>query len=199
MSEKFEPVIVGFLCNWCSYRAADLAGTARIKYAPNMRPILRPRRQDSELVESYFEERRDEFACPVADDMDYVDYEQFLGEVKTAMVLEAWINESSEADLLEKYSVAPGDRYSAVTSADWLLYSTYELARVLGVDEHRGHLGRLRVRVRYGVSPIASSTFTRALAGLAVTQEIGIPLSRNVLSVSITPGKGLPKSAGCFS
>jgi F420-non-reducing hydrogenase iron-sulfur subunit len=39
MSEIFEPVIVGFLCNWCSYRAADLAGTARIKYAPNMRPI----------------------------------------------------------------------------------------------------------------------------------------------------------------
>jgi F420-non-reducing hydrogenase iron-sulfur subunit len=39
MSEQFEPVIVGFLCNWCSYRAADLAGTARIKYAPNLRPI----------------------------------------------------------------------------------------------------------------------------------------------------------------
>ena len=39
MSEKFEPVIVGFLSNWCSYRAADLAGTARIHYAPNMRPI----------------------------------------------------------------------------------------------------------------------------------------------------------------
>jgi F420-non-reducing hydrogenase iron-sulfur subunit len=40
MSDQFEPVIVGFLCNWCSYRAADLAGTARIKYAPNLR-ILR--------------------------------------------------------------------------------------------------------------------------------------------------------------
>jgi F420-non-reducing hydrogenase iron-sulfur subunit len=39
MSEQFEPVIVGFLCNWCSYRAADLAGTARMKYAPNMRAI----------------------------------------------------------------------------------------------------------------------------------------------------------------
>lgn len=39
MSDHFEPVIVGFLCNWCSYRAADLAGTSRIKYAPNMRPI----------------------------------------------------------------------------------------------------------------------------------------------------------------
>jgi F420-non-reducing hydrogenase iron-sulfur subunit len=39
MNEQFEPVIVGFLCNWCSYRAADLAGTSRIKYAPNMRSI----------------------------------------------------------------------------------------------------------------------------------------------------------------
>jgi len=40
MSAKtFEPKIVGFLCNWCSYRAADLAGSARIKYAPNIRII----------------------------------------------------------------------------------------------------------------------------------------------------------------
>jgi F420-non-reducing hydrogenase iron-sulfur subunit len=39
MSEQYEPIIVGFLCNWCSYRAADLAGTARMHYAPNMRPI----------------------------------------------------------------------------------------------------------------------------------------------------------------
>ncbi len=39
MADPFEPVIVGFLCNWCSYRAADLAGTSRIKYAPNLRPI----------------------------------------------------------------------------------------------------------------------------------------------------------------
>jgi F420-non-reducing hydrogenase iron-sulfur subunit len=39
MDETFEPVIVGFLCNWCSYRAADLAGTARLHYAPNMRAI----------------------------------------------------------------------------------------------------------------------------------------------------------------
>ena len=35
----FEPVIVGFTCNWCSYRAADGAGMARVKYAPNVRLI----------------------------------------------------------------------------------------------------------------------------------------------------------------
>jgi F420-non-reducing hydrogenase iron-sulfur subunit len=39
MSEKFEPTIIGFTCNWCSYRAADLAGTARVKYPPNVRLV----------------------------------------------------------------------------------------------------------------------------------------------------------------
>ncbi len=39
MTDSFEPTIVGFTCNWCSYRAADLAGMARVKYAPNVRLI----------------------------------------------------------------------------------------------------------------------------------------------------------------
>jgi F420-non-reducing hydrogenase iron-sulfur subunit len=38
-SKTFEPTIIGFTCNWCSYRAADMAGTARMKYAPNVRLI----------------------------------------------------------------------------------------------------------------------------------------------------------------
>jgi F420-non-reducing hydrogenase iron-sulfur subunit len=36
---NFEPKIVGFCCNWCSYRGADLAGTARMKCSPNVRII----------------------------------------------------------------------------------------------------------------------------------------------------------------
>jgi len=39
MPELFEPRIVAFFCNWCTYLAADLAGTSRIKYAPNARVI----------------------------------------------------------------------------------------------------------------------------------------------------------------
>lgn len=35
----FEPVIVGFSCNWCSYAAADLAGTSRMQYPSNTRTI----------------------------------------------------------------------------------------------------------------------------------------------------------------
>ena len=37
--DSFKPNIVGLFCNWCSYRGADLAGTSRLKYAPNVKII----------------------------------------------------------------------------------------------------------------------------------------------------------------
>lgn len=39
MTDQFEPTIIGFTCNWCSYRAADLAGTSRTPYPHNVRLI----------------------------------------------------------------------------------------------------------------------------------------------------------------
>ena len=39
MSEGFKPRLVAFFCNWCTYMAADLAGTSRMKYAPNVRVV----------------------------------------------------------------------------------------------------------------------------------------------------------------
>ena len=41
MSE-WEPKIVAFLCNWCTYGAADLAGVGRLQYPPNVRVIRVP-------------------------------------------------------------------------------------------------------------------------------------------------------------
>jgi helicase len=130
----------------------DLTWLHLICHTPNMRPILRPRRNDMEAVESFLEEHRGELTTHIAEGSDYIDYESLLGEVKTAMVLGDWIQETSEGDLLERYSVAPGDRYSAVHNADWLLYSAHELARVTNIEEPRAHLRRLRYRVRYGVT-----------------------------------------------
>ncbi len=42
MSDAWEPKILAFLCNWCSYAGADLAGTSRIQYPPNVRVIRVP-------------------------------------------------------------------------------------------------------------------------------------------------------------
>jgi F420-non-reducing hydrogenase iron-sulfur subunit len=39
LEKKWEPKIIAFFCNWCTYTAADLAGVSRLKYAPNVRVI----------------------------------------------------------------------------------------------------------------------------------------------------------------
>ena len=39
MDDQFEPIIVGYFCKWCTATAADLAGTTRRQYPPNIRPI----------------------------------------------------------------------------------------------------------------------------------------------------------------
>lgn len=39
MSSEFEPTILAFVCNWCTYTAADLAGTSRMVQQPNLRLV----------------------------------------------------------------------------------------------------------------------------------------------------------------
>jgi len=57
----YEPSIIGFLCNWCSYRGADAAGMARLKYPPNVKIIRVPcsGRISPELVLRTFREGAD--------------------------------------------------------------------------------------------------------------------------------------------
>ena len=42
MTAEFEPTIIGFLCNWCSYAGADMTGTSRLSYPPSIRIIRVP-------------------------------------------------------------------------------------------------------------------------------------------------------------
>ena len=60
-TSAFEPTIVGFFCNWCSYLAADLAGTSRIKYPANLRVIrvMCSGRVDEQMVLMAFARRAD--------------------------------------------------------------------------------------------------------------------------------------------
>lgn len=41
-NKKFEPKIIAFLCSWCSYAGADLAGVSRLQYPPNIRIVKVP-------------------------------------------------------------------------------------------------------------------------------------------------------------
>jgi F420-non-reducing hydrogenase iron-sulfur subunit len=57
VAKAWEPKIIGFLCNWCTYAGADLAGSSRLKYAPNMRVVRVPcsGRVDPQFVLKAFE------------------------------------------------------------------------------------------------------------------------------------------------
>jgi F420-non-reducing hydrogenase iron-sulfur subunit len=56
MSEEFKPRIVGFLCNWCSYAGADLAGTSKLKMPASLTPIkvMCSSRMDANLIATAF-------------------------------------------------------------------------------------------------------------------------------------------------
>ncbi|MBC7128938.1 MAG: hydrogenase iron-sulfur subunit [Thermoplasmatales archaeon] len=58
---SFEPKIVAFLCNWCSYAGADLAGVSRFKYPPNVVPIkvMCSGRVDAEFIIDAFRKGAD--------------------------------------------------------------------------------------------------------------------------------------------
>lgn len=59
--QQFEPKIIAFVCKWCTYAGADLAGTSRLKYAPNTRIIRFPctGRIDYQLLLKAFENGAD--------------------------------------------------------------------------------------------------------------------------------------------
>jgi F420-non-reducing hydrogenase iron-sulfur subunit len=56
MTEEFKPRIVGFLCNWCSYAGADLAGSTKLKMPASLTPIkvMCSSRMDSNLIVTAF-------------------------------------------------------------------------------------------------------------------------------------------------
>jgi F420-non-reducing hydrogenase iron-sulfur subunit len=60
-ADPFEPRIIGFLCNWCSYAGADAAGTGRLKYPSHLRVIrvMCSGRVSPELVVRAFREGAD--------------------------------------------------------------------------------------------------------------------------------------------
>lgn len=77
------------------------------------------------------------------------DFEWFLAEVKTAALLEDWIQERREQHLVQKYGVGPGDIHSKVEVAEWLLHAMREMARLFDFDAVPD-LTKLIMRMHYG-------------------------------------------------
>jgi len=130
----------------------DISLLHMIAHTPDMGPVLRPYSTEIDQVALFMEEHRQEFLiAPPLEWEDNIGYQEFLGETKTAMTLKAWIEETSEDWLIERFRVQPGDLYRTLESAKWLLHATHELAQLFGNKQILPLTNEVQQRVEKGV------------------------------------------------
>lgn len=89
-----------------------------------------------------------EFLLPIPDDEN--EFEWFLADVKTASLLHDWIEETPEDDIVHRFNVGPGDIRNKIETAQWLLYSMCELARLFK-NEHVKDVAETFTRIEHGI------------------------------------------------
>ncbi|MEM2117702.1 MAG: DEAD/DEAH box helicase [Candidatus Bathyarchaeia archaeon] len=150
--DPVSAVIIRDVLRWKPAYFTDLSLLQMIAHTPDMGPIMRPYTQEIDEIVVFMDEHKDEFLVDMPDEWeDHIAYEQFLGEVKTAMVLKAWIEEVSEDQIIEKFRTQPGDLYRTIENAKWLLYATHELAMLFGNKQVLPQTNELRERIEKGV------------------------------------------------
>jgi helicase len=123
-----------------------------ISHTPDMGPVMRPYARECDQLAVALEEHRDEFFTDVPNEWDdRFSFEEFLGEVKTALVMHNWIEEVSEEKLIEQFNVQPGDLYRTIENAKWLLHATDELAQLFKEKEVLPLTSELVERVSKGI------------------------------------------------
>jgi helicase len=130
---------------------SDFAYLHMISRTPDLAPKMHPRRHEMSLLSRLVDEHRPEFILPIPGDSSGDDYEIFLAEVKCAAVLESWIQEMTEDEIIERFGVEPGDLFRLRDSADWLIYACHELASLFRLRDKLKRLEELRSRVESGV------------------------------------------------
>lgn len=116
----FEPKIVGFLCNWCSYAGADLAGVSRMQYPPNVRIIrvMCSGRVDPAFVLEAFKEGADGVlvaGCHLPSDCHYLSG-NFKAQRRIFLLKNVLEQFSIEPERLrlEWISASEGDRFATI-------------------------------------------------------------------------------------
>jgi F420-non-reducing hydrogenase iron-sulfur subunit len=118
MTTEYEPKLVGFLCNWCSYAGADLAGVSRFQYPPNLRVIrvmCSGRVHPAHILEA-FRDGADGVlvaGCHIPTDCHYISG-NFKAQRRIAMVkkLMEQLGIDPERLRLEWISAAEGDKFA---------------------------------------------------------------------------------------
>ncbi len=143
-------------------------------------PQLRVKNKEVEDLEDFIAKNEKEFLMEVPNPWDY-EYELFLGSLKTANLLNGWISERTEEQILEKYGTTPGELYTKTTNAGWLIYGAEEFAKLSGNRKIAKELRKLQLRMKNGIK--------EELLKLIMVKGIGRVKARRLYSSGI-------KSAG---
>jgi helicase len=124
-----------------------------ISHTPDMGPIMRPYQREMDKLVIVTEDHKQElFIAPPNEWEDHVGYAEFLGEVKTALVMNNWIEELPEDKIMERFNVQPGDLYRTIESAKWLLHAIDELTPCVAKNKEVSQLSHELVeRVSKGI------------------------------------------------
>ena len=82
--------------------------------------------------------------------VEHMELEFYLWDLKTALLLMDWIEETPEEHLLKRYSTTPGDIRAKVETAEWILYAMSELSELIA-PSHTKMITELQIRVNNGV------------------------------------------------
>jgi len=133
-------------------KLSEISFLHMVAHTPDMFPRIRCSSKETDRVSTFLEKHKDELMFEEPNEWaDSIAYEEFLGEVKTAWVLKSWIEEKPEDEIIEMFGVEPGDLYRLISTSDWLLYATQELAKLLGQKDVLPRIAELRERVVKGV------------------------------------------------
>jgi len=114
-----------------------------------MSPLLSVRKADYDSVETVLIHWQDLLFREIPKDYDCDD---FLSTIKTSLFFKAWIDETDEEIILEKFNMRPGETRSKLDIADWLLRCLIELAKFNSLNDLIPPIVRLHTRMKYGVS-----------------------------------------------
>ena len=117
---------------------------------PDMR-LLYMRSQDYQEINEYVLDHADEFAR-MPDPFKITEYEWFLGEVKTSLMLTDWVHEKSENEICLRFGIGEGDIHAIADIAEWIMHVTAQLARLLELKGGK-EAAELEIRIHYGASP----------------------------------------------
>ncbi len=117
---------------------------------PDMR-LLYMRREDYQEVNDYVMTHAGEFV-KIPSPFNIAEYEWFLGEVKTSLLLMEWIREKPENELCSNFGIGEGDIHAIADISEWIMHVTSQFARLLDLKGGK-EASELEKRIHYGAGP----------------------------------------------